>query len=178
MLSSGEKKESVHITRLSTENGGNCPSATCVESNGIRVGFGNPILFNGLPYVINSSSFSSESVPLDRKTRRYIEGAIVVYLKVKREATSEEILCDLLKQGYRVALDLRQVAEICSSMKRRGAFSSCSRKRITFWRIDSDFYKNHPNESMFGEYAPISMSLKEYEKDRKRRTKRRLKARK
>lgn len=121
-------------------------------------------------------------MPLDKKTRQIYEIAIGTYLKRKKEATSNEILLHLIRRRFRAALDLRQVAEICSSIKRRGALLSRSRrillfgswKRTTLWRINPYFYREHPNESMYVQ----SMSPKEYNEAIKRRTKRKLKARK
>lgn len=112
-------------------------------------------------------------MPLDKKTRHYIEVAIVSYLKGKKEATSKEILYYLTKRRYRVLLGMRQVAEICTSMKRRGALLSRSRRKIALWRINPNFYREHPNQGMYVLY----MTLEEFREGFKRRTKRRLKAR-
>lgn len=107
-------------------------------------------------------------MPLDKKTRFHIETAIVVYLKGK-EATSKEITAEILKRRYRVVLYLPQVVAICSSMKRRGALFSRSQKGETFWRINPNFHREHPGESMFGQHPP--MRLEEYRESMKRRTK-------
>jgi hypothetical protein len=117
-------------------------------------------------------------MPLDKTTRYHIEIATFTYLKMRylkgKEATSEEILTELLKRRYKVALDLRQVAAICSSMKRRGAVFSRSQKGTTFWRINPNFHREHPGESLFVEHTPI-MSLKEYSESLKRRLKKKPK---
>jgi hypothetical protein len=119
---------------------------------------------------------------MDKKTRQYFEIAIVSCLKGKKEATSIEIFLYLRKRRFRVAFDLRQVAEICSTMKRREVLLSRSQRtllfgsyrRRTFWRINPHFYLDHPNESMYTH----PMSPDEYREGIKRRTKRKLKARK
>jgi hypothetical protein len=111
-------------------------------------------------------------MPLDETTRFFLEVAIVSYLKGKKEATSKEILYYLTKRRYRVRLGMRQVAEVCTSLKRRGALLSRLRRKIALWRINPNFYREHPNQSMYLQ----SMTLEEFKEAIKRRTKRRLKA--
>jgi hypothetical protein len=106
-------------------------------------------------------------MPLDRDTRYHLEIAIRNHIAHK-ELTSERILSILLKENYRVALDLRRVVAICSAMERRGAFISRQQGETTFWRINPNFYKDHPDKSIFGEH--VAMKPQTFLKSINRRT--------
>lgn len=127
-------------------------------------------------------------MPLEKTPRVLLEIAIVSFLKYnKREATSREILHYLAKRGFKVApslpSDLRRVAGICGMMKRKGVLFARSRKdlmfgrrmRVSFWRFNPDFYKDHPKDGMYSEYPlPSPNEHNEFMK----RNRKRLKARK
>ena len=111
-------------------------------------------------------------MPLDKHTRFFIEVAIYNFLKMRhlkgKEATSEEIRTDLRSRRYRATLNLRQVAAICRSMRKRGVLFSRSQNKKTFWRINPNFHRDNPAESLFGSHTP--MTWKEFKEIVKRRT--------
>jgi len=120
--------------------------------------------------VINSSSFSSDSMPLDKKSRVLIERAVGSYLRRKKEATSAELFLYLTKvRGIKALYSVKQVAEVCRAWEHRGVvlprLVKGERGRVTLWQMSPDFYRQHPGERIFGEH----ISQKEIDEARKRR---------
>jgi len=96
-------------------------------------------------------------MPLSRENRHLLEVAISTHLRFGvEEATSKDLYHYLKWEGFLALRSTKQVSMICLSFERKGAVLSrmvkVKEKRRTYkkkaWRINPNFYEEHPNESM------------------------------
>jgi len=116
-------------------------------------------------------------MPLTKANRHLLELAIFSFLKLDiDEATSKDIYHYLRKRGIFALKGIKQVSMICSGFEKKGAFLSrwvkVREKRRVYrkksWRINPEFYKEHPNQTVLTFHCG---SLEEMKEIRKRRIK-------
>lgn len=96
-------------------------------------------------------------MPLTQENRKLFEVAIITYLRRAVEATSKDIYCELKQRGFLAVRSIKQVSMICLGFERRGALLSRvvkvrEQRRVyekKAWRINPNFYEEHPNQGMF-----------------------------
>ena len=117
-------------------------------------------------------------MPLSKENRHLLEVAIITYLKFEvDEATSKDIYHELKSSGFLAVKGTKQVSMICSSFKRRGALLSrvvkVKEKLRTYkkklWRVNPNFYEEHPNQSMFSYSERFSGEIRSIRKRRMKR---------
>ena len=101
-------------------------------------------------------------MPLSRENRYLLEVAIITHLRIAKEATSLQLYMHLKERGILAVRGTKQVSMICSELEKKGVL--LSRKpilspnlraevkkvwRMDIWRLNRNFYKEHPNRSMF-----------------------------
>lgn len=113
-------------------------------------------------------------MPLSKENRMLLERAIISYLRTFGEATSKEIYYELKERGFLAVKGVKQVSMICLGFERKGALLSRvvdvrDKLRIykrKSWRINPNFYKEHPNQSMFSFPYKDREEMKEIRKRR------------
>ena len=117
-------------------------------------------------------------MPLSKENRYLLEVAIMTYLKIDvKEATSKDIYHYLKWRGFLALRSTKQVSMICLSFEKKGAFFSrtvkVKEKRRTYekkmWKINPNFYEEHPNESMLSFSSRFS-GVRSIRKRRMKRT--------
>lgn len=115
-------------------------------------------------------------MPLTKENRHLLEVAIMSYLKTTGETTSKDIYEHLKSRGFLALRGTKQVAMICLGFQKKGALLSRDvkvRDRLRIykkkcWRVNPNFYEEHPNQSKFT-FPPGTLG--ELRKIRKRRMK-------
>ena len=101
-------------------------------------------------------------MPLTRENRHLLEIAILSFLRSVKDATSKELYDQLKARGILAIRSVKQVSMICLEFERKGVVLSRQPNlnikvkaevkkacRIKIWRINPNFYKEHPRQSMF-----------------------------
>ena len=114
-------------------------------------------------------------MPLSKENRVLLEVAIISYLTRIGQATSKDIYAHLKWRGFLALKGTKQVSMICLAFEKRGAIFSTITKvkdglrvyKKKYWRINPNFHKDHPHQTMFSSRVRPS----ELEKIRKGRVK-------